>query len=56
MDRQVREGQPLKKSAGRAKRGLHLDRYFTTPGVDPADEVAWEREGRTNRLSIALPR
>ena len=25
-----------------AKRGLAVERYFTTPGVDPADELAWE--------------
>jgi ribonucleoside-diphosphate reductase alpha chain len=24
------------------RRGLAVSRYFTTPGVDPADEVAWE--------------
>jgi ribonucleoside-diphosphate reductase alpha chain len=22
--------------------GLSVNRYFTTPGVDPADEIAWE--------------
>src|SRR5580704_8395709 len=42
MDRQVREGQSLKKASSRQKRGLHFSRYFTTPGVDPADEVSWE--------------
>jgi ribonucleoside-diphosphate reductase alpha chain len=25
-----------------ARRGLEVERYFTTKGVDPADEVAWE--------------
>src|SRR5512133_1509420 len=25
-----------------AKKGLAIPRYFTTPGVDPAEEVAWE--------------
>ncbi len=25
-----------------ARRGLAVTRYFTTPGVDPADEIAWE--------------
>jgi ribonucleoside-diphosphate reductase alpha chain len=25
-----------------AKKGLSVERYFTTRGVDPADEVAWE--------------
>jgi ribonucleoside-diphosphate reductase alpha chain len=29
-----------KKSA--AKRGLQIPRYFTSAGVDPADELAWE--------------
>ncbi len=29
-----------KKSA--AKKGLTIERYFTTPGVDPAEELAWE--------------
>ena len=36
-----------RKSGGRAgrrqeRRGLAVPRYFTTRGVDPADEVAWE--------------
>ncbi len=30
-------------SKRRAPRGLTVERAFTTPGVDPADEVAWER-------------
>ncbi len=25
-----------------AKKGLSIPRYFTTPGVDPAEEMAWE--------------
>ena len=25
------------------ERALHIERYFTTPGVDPFDEVGWER-------------
>ncbi|MGI5865435.1 MAG: vitamin B12-dependent ribonucleotide reductase, partial [Myxococcales bacterium] len=44
----------LKESAGRPSgsrragakrrhRGVTLKRYFTTPGVDPADEIAWEK-------------
>src|SRR5713226_2915050 len=28
---------------GKAAVGLTVDRYFTTRGVDPADELAWER-------------
>ncbi|MFL5319992.1 MAG: vitamin B12-dependent ribonucleotide reductase [Myxococcaceae bacterium] len=33
-----------KKAArkGKASGGLQVRRYFTTPGVDPADEMAWE--------------
>jgi ribonucleoside-diphosphate reductase alpha chain len=30
-------------SRRRAPRGLTVERAFTTPGVDPADEIAWER-------------
>jgi ribonucleoside-diphosphate reductase alpha chain len=40
------QGQRAKTraSAGKkaARRGLSLERYFTTRGVDPADEMAWE--------------
>ncbi|HLV61044.1 MAG TPA: vitamin B12-dependent ribonucleotide reductase [Fredinandcohnia sp.] len=37
----VRKG--TKKEAGaKAIRGLRIERYFTTKGVDPADEIAWE--------------
>jgi ribonucleoside-diphosphate reductase alpha chain len=37
----------LKKTGGKAtkkgaRRGLAVPRYFTTPGVDPAEELAWE--------------
>ena len=32
-----------KTSTRRKQRGLALRRFFTTPGVDPADEIAWER-------------
>ena len=42
--------------SGKAQ-GLTVPRYFTTPGVDPADEIAWElphrvhhRRGRQGRL------
>ncbi|MCE9667207.1 vitamin B12-dependent ribonucleotide reductase [Myxococcus stipitatus] len=35
-----------RRAAGRkvkgASTGLGVERYFTTPGVDPADELAWE--------------
>src|SRR5262245_9259708 len=34
-----------RKAVGRSKErppGLSLRRYFTTPGVDPADEIAWD--------------
>src|SRR5438309_1668088 len=33
------KGKPVSK---KAKTGLVLKRRFTTPGVDPADEMAWE--------------
>ncbi len=40
------ELQGHRKSGGRARRaphkGLSVPRTFTTPGVDPADEMAWE--------------
>ncbi len=29
--------------AKRAARGLTVERYFSTAGVDPADEIAWEK-------------
>jgi ribonucleoside-diphosphate reductase alpha chain len=48
MERQVREGQGSKRlgrkrgnTAGTAT-GTTVPRYFTTPGVNPYDEVAWE--------------
>ena len=31
-----------KAQAKKKPAGLHVERYFTTPGVDPADELAWE--------------
>jgi ribonucleoside-diphosphate reductase alpha chain len=38
-----RSTKVTKKAKGVAKaQGLSLARYFTTPGVDPADELAWE--------------
>jgi ribonucleoside-diphosphate reductase alpha chain len=42
MDRQVREEQSIKKAHVSQTKGLAIRRYFTTVGVDPADEVAWE--------------
>jgi ribonucleoside-diphosphate reductase alpha chain len=48
MDRDVtgqhaKHGGKTAKSAKRlAKHGLTLERYFTTRGVDPADEMVWE--------------
>ena len=36
---QRRAARAQKKSA---RRGLAVPRYFTTPGVDPAEELAWE--------------
>ena len=50
MEREVSvqrtKGGKAKKAA---KRGLAVERYFTTKGVDPADEVAWET--RTAQIS-----
>ncbi len=31
-----------RKSSEGSKKGLTLERFFTTPGVDPAEELAWE--------------
>jgi len=46
MEREVggHRGRGLKvaKKASGARRGLSVGRYFTTPGVDPAEELAWE--------------
>ncbi|MHB8418490.1 MAG: vitamin B12-dependent ribonucleotide reductase [Myxococcales bacterium] len=42
MERQVRELQGGKRSSKRRSGGLSIPRYFTTPGVNPYDEVAWE--------------
>src|SRR5690606_19506302 len=43
---QKANGQLSRSRAGNAKKGkaqgLKVPRYFTTPGVDPADELAWE--------------
>src|SRR5512138_1976280 len=43
MEREV-TGQKAKAARHRkpAKRGLAVERYFSTKGVDPADELAWE--------------
>ncbi|HSM93789.1 MAG TPA: vitamin B12-dependent ribonucleotide reductase [Anaeromyxobacteraceae bacterium] len=44
MDREVtgtkKNGRTSQKKA--ARRGLSIPRTFTTPGVDPAEELAWE--------------
>ncbi|WP_050727465.1 vitamin B12-dependent ribonucleotide reductase [Vulgatibacter incomptus] len=38
-----RKNQGEAKQASRGKvQGLILERYFTSPGIDPADELAWE--------------
>ena len=43
MERQVRDVQGSKRPAKRrSSGGLSVPRYFTTPGVNPYDEVAWE--------------
>jgi ribonucleoside-diphosphate reductase alpha chain len=44
IEREV-TGQKAKSTRAQkrsARRGLVVERYFTTKGVDPADEVAWE--------------
>jgi ribonucleoside-diphosphate reductase alpha chain len=46
MEREVsvqkaKGSKPLKKDKA-ARRGLAIERFFTTKGVDPADELAWE--------------
>jgi len=40
----VKPSPPASRSRTAKKRvsGLTVSRYFTTPGVDPADEIAWE--------------
>src|SRR5690606_32285586 len=39
--RQAARKGSSKKDEG-TRRGLTIERYFSTPGVDPADELAWE--------------
>ncbi|MFN0063517.1 MAG: vitamin B12-dependent ribonucleotide reductase [Myxococcaceae bacterium] len=36
------EKRPSKPRAQKPDSGMSVPRYFTTPGVDPADEIAWE--------------
>ncbi len=50
MEREV-TGHRAKAARNRkpARRGLAVERYFTTKGADPADEVAWE--GRTASIT-----
>ena len=40
--RQLTVAKPPRTSPKKARGGLPVKRYFTTPGVDPADEIAWE--------------
>src|SRR5512141_2754937 len=46
MEREVagNRGRGIKasKKAAAGRRGLSIPRTFTSPGVDPADELAWE--------------
>jgi ribonucleoside-diphosphate reductase alpha chain len=46
MERQVRDGQPSKRLGKKrghlGAAGTVVPRYFTTPGVNPYDELAWE--------------
>ena len=38
----AKAGRGAKKVAAKAQVGLNVPRYFSTPGVDPADELSWE--------------
>jgi ribonucleoside-diphosphate reductase alpha chain len=40
------------KAARTTERGLGIERRFTTPGVDPYDELEWERR---DAVSERLP-
>jgi ribonucleoside-diphosphate reductase alpha chain len=40
-------GRPAGRAAKGRKRGLSVERVFTTPGVHPYDEVTWERRDVT---------
>ncbi len=46
MEREIagrgRSTKASRKAAPKAQRGLEVPRFFTSPGVDPADELAWE--------------
>ncbi|MGO8971839.1 MAG: vitamin B12-dependent ribonucleotide reductase [Myxococcaceae bacterium] len=45
MERELKPSASRERKGGRKSRGsggLSIPRYFTTPGVDPADEMAWE--------------
>jgi ribonucleoside-diphosphate reductase alpha chain len=48
IEREGREGAAAQKRTGSraarkiGRRGLAIPRYFTTPGVDPGEELAWE--------------
>ena len=37
-----KERKQAKERKAAVRGGLSIPRYFTTPGVDPADEMAWE--------------
>src|SRR3974377_1294998 len=44
MERELKSpaSKERKERKAAAHAGLSIPRYFTTPGVDPADEMAWE--------------
>ncbi|BDG07744.1 vitamin B12-dependent ribonucleotide reductase [Anaeromyxobacter paludicola] len=42
MERESIAGSKRSRGSRRAHKGLVIERYFTTAGVDPADEMAWE--------------
>jgi len=47
MERELKSPASKERKQGKERKaaahgGLSIPRYFTTPGVDPADEMAWE--------------
>ncbi len=42
MERESIAGSKKARGSRRAHKGLAIERYFTTAGVDPTEEMAWE--------------
>ena len=54
MEREV-VGQRRNAKRKTAKKGVAVPRYFSTPGVDPAEEIAWElRTAAITALMLSL--